>query len=86
ERIAAQPASYWEQRFAGQDVCCTLVRTLEEALNSPQFQARGVFKARVRMKEGSLRALPVPIVPEFRDQETPKEYPAVGEGNGELLG
>ncbi|MDH4249494.1 MAG: CoA transferase, partial [Deltaproteobacteria bacterium] len=65
ERIAAQPASYWEQRFAGQDVCCTLVRTLEEALNSPQFQARGVFKARVRMKEGSLRALPVPIVPEF---------------------
>jgi len=84
--IAAQPAIYWEQRFSGQDVCCAVVRTLDEVLHAPQFEARELFRRRVRLASGTLKALPVPIVPEFRGGEEIMDYPATGEGNDELLG
>ena len=86
ECIAAQSASHWEQRFSGKDVCCAVVRTLEEALHAPQFEARGLFQHRVSLESGALIALPVPIVPEFRGEEKVVDYPAPGEGNEDLLG
>ena len=38
--IAAESAAYWEARFEGEDVCCTLVRDLSEALADPAVVGR----------------------------------------------
>lgn len=39
-RIASEPAAYWQQFFAPEDVCVELVLSLDEALHSPLAQAR----------------------------------------------
>jgi alpha-methylacyl-CoA racemase len=40
--IAAQPLSYWVDQFKDVDACVTPVLSFEEALNHPQFSARGL--------------------------------------------
>ncbi len=60
-RIATRSAADWETLFAGRDVCCSIVRTLEEAVGDPHFGARGLFS------EGAeVLALPLPIAPAYR--------------------
>jgi crotonobetainyl-CoA:carnitine CoA-transferase CaiB-like acyl-CoA transferase len=78
EIIRAWPAAHWEARFRGEDVCCALVRTLEEALADPHFRARGLFDHEVQAGERSIPAVPVPVAPEFRSL-APAGYPRLGE-------
>jgi alpha-methylacyl-CoA racemase len=60
--IAAQPASHWEQVFDAEDCCCSIVKTIQEAMNDPHFRARGVFDRQLSNEEGSaIAALPIPI-------------------------
>jgi crotonobetainyl-CoA:carnitine CoA-transferase CaiB-like acyl-CoA transferase len=65
--IKSQPSSVWRARLAGRDCCCSVVATLREALDNPQFAARGLFAHRLVNEAGaSLPALPVPIDAAFR--------------------
>jgi alpha-methylacyl-CoA racemase len=73
--IASKPASQWERLFAGKDVCCAIVATLQEARNSPHFAERGLFERRVSFGAGELTALPVPVVPQLRRPETTLPFP-----------
>ncbi|MCC6531978.1 MAG: CoA transferase [Burkholderiales bacterium] len=82
--IASRDAHHWEQCFAGQDVCCTLVRTVEEALRDPHFAARGLFAWRLVSAAGAISALPVPIAAPFRSSDVEAPYPALGEANALL--
>jgi crotonobetainyl-CoA:carnitine CoA-transferase CaiB-like acyl-CoA transferase len=86
--IGGREAAHWASRFAGEDVCCNLVRTLEEALQSPHFAARGLFAARLattgESNERGLPALPVPLAPALRAAPDSRGYPALGEANGML--
>jgi crotonobetainyl-CoA:carnitine CoA-transferase CaiB-like acyl-CoA transferase len=84
EIIRARSAAEWEKRFAGEDVCCAIVRTLEEALADPHFRGRGLFDHLLQADERSIPAMPVPVAPGFRSA-APAGYPALGEGN-DLLG
>ena len=43
EKIAAGTSEEWRARFAGRDVCCAIVASVEEALADPHFAARGLF-------------------------------------------
>jgi alpha-methylacyl-CoA racemase len=82
ERIASQPADHWRERFEGEDVCCTVVRGVREALEDEHFKARGVFDHSVEDGRGrEIPALPLPIVPGFRRAELRLGYPALGEDN-----
>ena len=83
EIIRAQPAAHWQARFAGQDVCCAIVRSLEEALADPHFRARGLFDHELQAGARSIPAVPVPVAPEFRSQAS-AGFPALGEANGLL--
>ena len=80
EIIRADSAAEWEKRFAGEDVCCAIVRTLEEALADPHFRARGLFDHDLEAGRRSMPALPVPVAPEFRSA-APVGSPALGEAN-----
>lgn len=84
--IASQTAAAWEQRFAGVDACVSVVRTLQEALESPHFRARGLFRRSVLHDSLGIPALPTPIDEAFRGPgSTALGYPGLGEANAELL-
>jgi crotonobetainyl-CoA:carnitine CoA-transferase CaiB-like acyl-CoA transferase len=84
-RIAAHDAAHWEGVFAGKDVCCSIVRSVEEAVRDPHFAARGLFARTLRQGENAIAALPVPIADRFRGASDDAGYPQLGEANG-LLG
>ena len=76
----------WTEHFAGRDVCCNVVQGLEQAVQDPQFRARGVFRRSVVNAEGDgLPAVNVPIAEPLRDPRTELKYPQLGEAN-DLLG
>ena len=84
ERIAAQSAAHWRAAFAGKDVCCAVVASVEEALADPHFRARGLFAHELRAAGGAIKALPLPLDPAFRSAE-PRGYPELGADNA-LIG
>lgn len=81
ERIAAEPTQYWRAALEGEDVCVSVVRSVEEAVADPQFRARGLFDREVSDEPGSDRtipALPVPLDPGLRRSEQRLPYPRLG--------
>ncbi len=83
--ITTRSAQEWMSAFEGVDACVTVVKSLEEAVAHPHFRARGLFDGRVISDDGrEMPALPLPIVPALRRQESPPS-PPLGEGNRELL-
>jgi crotonobetainyl-CoA:carnitine CoA-transferase CaiB-like acyl-CoA transferase len=85
--IRGQDAAHWRACFDGEDCCCSIVQTAQEALADPHFAARGVFAHRLTNAEGgSTPALPVPIDAGFRaSPKTPLSAPALGAHNDEYL-
>ena len=82
--IAGSTAAHWQQILAGHDVCCSIVRSIEDALVNPHFAARGVFNRSVSAGARAITALPVPIDARFRSAEPCARYPALGEANSTL--
>jgi crotonobetainyl-CoA:carnitine CoA-transferase CaiB-like acyl-CoA transferase len=82
--IRKESAAHWAARFAGKDVCCTIVRGVREALEDPHFQARGLFDRRLTAAGRSIPALPVPIADAFRGRDVSNGYPALGEANADF--
>lgn len=81
ERIAAQPTDHWRGILEGEDVCVSVVRTVEEAVADPQFQARDLFGREVSEVPGSDRtipALPIPLDPGLRRLDRRLPYPPLG--------
>ncbi len=84
--IASRTASEWEPILRRADCCCTIVKSVSEALEDAQFQARGVFEAQLSSGDGkSIPAIPVPIIKAFRDHDNErKRAPRLGEDNESL--
>ncbi|GAB4196157.1 MAG: CaiB/BaiF CoA-transferase family protein [Thalassobaculales bacterium] len=79
--IAARPSAEWRGLLAAADCCCTIVASLQEAVEDPQFRARGLFAHRVANEAGtSMPALPLPIDPAFRAPPQTLGYPGRGGG------
>jgi alpha-methylacyl-CoA racemase len=85
EIVRGRDAAGWQELFRGEDVCCAIVASLEEALDDPHFRARGLFDHVLEAGGRSIPALPVPVAPEFRNGDG-KTYPALGEGHALLAG
>jgi crotonobetainyl-CoA:carnitine CoA-transferase CaiB-like acyl-CoA transferase len=83
-RIAERSAEDWRAVFAGKDLCCSIVSSVQDAFTDPQFRARGLFAHQLPTDTHTLCALPVPVVERFRDPK-PVGYPRLGADN-ELLG
>jgi alpha-methylacyl-CoA racemase len=84
ELVRARSAARWEEVFRGEDVCCAIIASLEEALEAPHFRARGLFAHELAAGGRRVPALPVPIAPAFRTSDA-RGYPDLGEANG-LIG
>lgn len=84
--IAAQPAAHWEAVFDQADCCCTIVRSVQEAMQDPHFAERGLFDREVTNAEGAaLTALPTPVAPALRTQAKAVPSPLLGADNDALL-
>jgi crotonobetainyl-CoA:carnitine CoA-transferase CaiB-like acyl-CoA transferase len=86
KRIGAHDAEHWARTFAGKDVCCSIVCSVEAALRDPHFAARGIFTRTLSHEGSALPALPVPIAERFRSATEDRAYPALGEANALLDG
>lgn len=82
-RIREKTSEEWQALFAGKDVCCSVVSSVEEALADPHFNARGVFERTLTAGGRSLPALPVPLASVHRGDGA-AGYPALGEANALL--
>ena len=85
-KIAAKTADEWRALFAGKDICCCVMASIQDAVRDPHFIARGVFGAKLAAEGKEMTALSVPIAPQFRAQPDAVGYPALGEANGLLDG
>jgi len=77
-RLAQETAAYWREKFAGHDVCCSIVASLEEALRDPQVAARGIFSRMVEADGVEVPALPLPLVAPYRDPAAARPCPELG--------
>ena len=81
--IATRTQAQWMERFSGHDVCVAPVRSLEQAVQHPHFQHRGLFAAQLDDGAGrQIPALPVPIDRQFRAEAASQSFPSLGEGQG----
>lgn len=85
ERLASRDAAEWERAFAGHDICCTVVRTMAEAVSGPAATERGLFERRTEAGGEVMPALPVPLAEALRGEARSRQAPALGEGNDTLL-
>jgi crotonobetainyl-CoA:carnitine CoA-transferase CaiB-like acyl-CoA transferase len=84
--IAKRTAAQWQSLFAGCNVCCNVVVSIEDALDDPHFRGRNVFARTVSAGDRSISALPVPVDNQFRGDDLDGGYPELGEGNSGLMG
>lgn len=82
--IGTKIAAEWQAIFAGKDLCCCVVATLQEALNDPHFKSRGLFNRKLTADGKSIVALPVPVDEAFRGEAKDAGYPTLGNANGIL--
>ena len=83
--IARKTAEEWLRLFEGVDACVSVVKSLQDAVQSPHFRARGVFAEKIESGKGvDIPALPLPLAPSLRSQGA-VAYPGLGEANTELL-
>jgi alpha-methylacyl-CoA racemase len=73
ELIAARPADHWRARFDGEDVCCCIVATLEEAARAHVLRIES--EHRVAGAGFDVSALPVPVVDALRRAPASLPYP-----------
>lgn len=85
--ISEFPGYHWEPVLAQANCCCTVVRTLPEAMRDMHFHGRGLFDHTLVNEVGeTLPATPVAVAPQFRgDPSVEKAAPAVGAHNDIVL-
>ena len=84
--IAGKPSAHWKGLFSGQDCCCSIVASLQEAWQDEHFRQRGLFDYRVSAgSNATIPALCVPISQQFRTPaEMPRPVARQGEDNSRL--
>jgi alpha-methylacyl-CoA racemase len=83
--IAKDTAAVWNERFAGKDICCCIVKTIEEATREPHFVERGMFARTLNVGGRRIPGPHTPIAPSFRNTHEELEFPVLARDNDNLL-
>ena len=81
--IAAQPSEHWRALFEGEDVCCNVVATFEEARRNNVLQTQSPH--RVAGEQFDVGALPVPVVEGLRRAPRLLSYPPLATSPDALM-
>ena len=80
--IKTKTSSYWDKVFQKADCCCTVVKSLKEAVGDDHFISRNLFSKKVKINdETALPSLPLPISKQFLSPKIIKSFPKLGEQN-----
>jgi crotonobetainyl-CoA:carnitine CoA-transferase CaiB-like acyl-CoA transferase len=80
--IKLKNKDHWFDVFEKADCCCSIVKTMEEAINDNHFKVREIFSRKILSEEGEeIPALPVPIDNQFRKGKISEKAPKLGVHN-----
>jgi crotonobetainyl-CoA:carnitine CoA-transferase CaiB-like acyl-CoA transferase len=66
--VEGRTAAEWRAAFVGQDVCCSIVVSLQEAVSDPHFAARRLFARKIVAATQFMPALSGPVAACFRGE------------------
>ena len=84
--IGQKEKNYWLDVFNKADCCCSIVKSIEEAINDNHFKVRKIFENKIINNLGEeIPALPIPIDMQFRKDQKRVSAPSLGDINDQFF-
>lgn len=84
--IGQKEKNYWLDVFNKADCCCSIVKSIEEAINDNHFKVRKIFENKIINNLGEeIPALPIPIDMQFRKDQKRASAPSLGNINDQFF-
>ena len=84
--IAQKEKNYWLDVFNKADCCCSIVKSIEEAINDNHFKVRKIFENKIINNLGEeIPALPIPVDMQFRKDQKRASAPSLGDINDQFF-
>ena len=84
--IGQREKNYWLDVFNKADCCCSIVKSIEEAINDNHFKVRKIFKNKIINNLGEeIPALPIPVDMQFRKNQKRASAPSLGDINDQFF-
>ena len=83
--IGQKEKNYWLDVFNKADCCCSIVKSIEEAINDNHFKVRKIFENKIINNLGEeIPALPIPVDMQFRKDQKRASAPSLGDINDQF--
>ncbi len=84
--IGQKEKNYWLDLFSKADCCCSIVKSVEEAINDNHFKVRKIFENKIINNLGEeIPALPIPVDMQFRKDQKRASAPSLGDINDQFF-
>ncbi len=84
--IGQKNKNYWLEAFDKADCCCSIVKSIEEAINDNHFKVRKIFENKIINDLGEeIPALPIPVDMQFRKDQKRASAPSLGDINDQFF-
>ena len=84
--IGQKEKNYWLDVFNKADCCCSIVKSIEEAINDNHFKVRKIFENKIINNLGEeIPALPIPVDMQFRKDQKRASAPSLGDINDQFF-
>ena len=84
--IGQKEKNYWLDVFNKADCCCSIVKSIEEAINDNHFKVRKIFENKIINNLGEeIPALPIPVDMQFRKDQKRDSAPSLGNINDQFF-
>ena len=84
--IGQKEKNYWLDVFNKADCCCSIVKSIEEAINDNHFKVRKIFENKIINNLGEeIPALPIPVDMQFRKGQKRASSPSLGNINDQFF-
>ena len=84
--IGQKNKDYWLDVFNKADCCCSIVKSIEEAINDNHFKVRKIFENKIINNLGEeIPALPIPVDMQFRKDQKRASAPSLGNINDQFF-
>ena len=84
--IGQKEKNYWLDIFNKADCCCSIVKSIEEAINDNHFKVRKIFENKIINNLGEeIPALPIPVDMQFRKDQKRASAPSLGNINDQFF-
>ena len=84
--IGQKNKDYWLDVFNKADCCCSIVKSIEEAINDNHFKVRKIFENKIINNLGEeIPALPIPVDMQFRKDQKRASAPSLGDINDQFF-